>query len=172
MSRAPRCAPAPAPLVRTPASPRAIVHRRGRACASLHFHAPPTGRPEPRRAAHSPASRRASASQVCRRREAHPARRRSLRPLACAGQRSCPCAGLPGLGGRRRLGLGGAGASCERSPLVLQPASSATVAGPWRARPSVGTRVPLLEPEVCRGGTPTALLQHPVAYHPRPLSAP
>lgn len=60
MSRAPRCAPAPAPLVRTPASPRAIVHRRGRACASLHFHAPPTGRPEPRRAAHSPASRRAS----------------------------------------------------------------------------------------------------------------
>ena len=100
MSRAPRCAPAPAPLVRTPASPRAIVHRRGRACASLHFHAPPTARAAP------------PASQVCRRREAHPARRRSLRPLACAGQRSCPCAGLPGLGGRRRLGLGGAG-GCE-----------------------------------------------------------
>merc|ERR1719491_1912582 len=38
-------------------------------------------------------------SSRCYRPEAHPARRRSLRPLACAGQSSCPCAGQPGLGG-------------------------------------------------------------------------
>ena len=100
VSHPPRCAPAPAPLVRTPASSRAGSSTDAGALAfpALPRPADRPPRAPPRGPPTSLAPRSPPAAQV-RRPEAHPARRRSLRPLACAGQSSCPCAGLPRLGG-------------------------------------------------------------------------
>ena len=81
-----------APRAYTRFLPCRIVHRRGRAPPA---HPRPADRP-PRASPggrHSPASRHAHLPR--RRYEAHPARRRSLRPPACVGQSSCPCAGQP-----------------------------------------------------------------------------
>ena len=85
-----------APRAYTRFLPCRIVHRRGRAPPA---HPRPADRP-PRASPggrHSPASRHAHlhAHLPRRRYEAHPARRRSLRPPACVGQSSCPCAGQP-----------------------------------------------------------------------------
>ena len=150
VSHPPRCAPAPAPLVRTPASSRAGSSTDAGALAfpALPRPADRPPRAPPRGPPTSLAPRSPPAAQV-RRPEAHPARRRSLRPLACAGQSSCPCAGLPRLGGPA-AGFGWA-CACElcapgAHPLALQPAPSAsTVAGRlacaslcWHARLAAG----------------------------------
>ena len=96
MSHPPRCAPAPAPLVRTPASSRAGSSTDAGALAfpALPRPADRPPRAPPRGPPTSLAPRSPPAAQV-RRPEAHPARRRSLRPPACVGQSSCPCAGQP-----------------------------------------------------------------------------